>query len=357
MKVLIVGAGPTGLTAALEFARQGVKAEIVDAKDEPSPWSRAVGVLPNSIEILDRTGVGERIVAEGEKFRHVHIQRDGRSLIDLDISKIVGDDLFLIGLPQDRTETLMSERLAEMGVTVQYKTKVTDVQVGEQEATVTFENGETKTYDWVIGADGVRSTVREVLGVAFEGYELDEDWSIADVELASGYDPNTLRAWLLKGEGKERDAMVMVPITNNRVRLVSSTPDSLAALPIPLDVKHVRRSGTFKIPVRQAERYVAGRVLLAGDAAHAHSPVGGRGMNLGIDDGQAAVTAILSNDTKTYAVERKQIARRVIDNTEFIRKTLVSNRPLTVAFFITATWLVQHLRFLQKRFARRVTEL
>lgn len=356
MNILIVGAGPTGLTAALECTRQGIVPEIVDAKDAPSPFSRAVGILPNSLNILQRTGVAERIIAEGEKIRRVHIERDGKSLIDLNVSNILKDEVFLLCLPQDRTESLMSERLKEMGVSVQYGTRVNDINATSTNASVTFENGSTKSYDWVIGADGVHSTVRKKLNIPFEGYELDEDWSIADVELASGYDRSTIRAMLLKGAGRDRDAMVMVPITGNRVRLISSTPDSLAALPFKLDIKNVRRSGSFKISVRQAQRYVQERVLLAGDAAHAHSPVGGRGMNLGIDDAQAAVTAILNQSTYTYEIERKKIAEKVIRETEAIRKILVSNNPLTVALVKIITSLMQHVPALQKRFARKVME-
>jgi len=357
MNVLIVGAGPTGLTAALECKRQGITPDIVDAKDEPSPMSRAVGILPHSLDILDKTGVGERILEEGVQFKHVHIERDGVPLIDLDVSKILDEKNFLIGLPQDRTEALMSEKLHEMGVSVQYGRKVTDIETTNSVASVTFADGTRETYDWVIGADGVLSTVRKKLGIPYDGYELSEDWSIADVELNSGYDPTTIRAWLLKNNRTERDALVMVPIAENRVRLVSSTPDSLRAIPIELDVKSVRRSGTFKISVRQARQYVKGRVVLAGDAAHAHSPVGGRGMNLGIDDAEKAVDAILHGTLDTYERERKKKAQGIIDATERARKTLVSNNPLTYVLVRIATWCVQHVGFLQKKFARGVTRL
>lgn len=351
MKCLIVGAGPTGLTAALEFARQGILVRIVDAKDAPSPLSRAVGILPKSIEILHRSGVDERIIKESVAYTTLHMFRGKQKLLTLPVPTLSDGKHFMLGLPQNRTEHLMSERLKELGVVVEYGQKVTTVTTSEEGAAVTFSDGTSDTYDWVIAADGVRSTVREALGVEFFGYELDEDWSIADVELGSGYEP-VIHTWLLKGNNKERDALIMIPIAEGRVRLVSSTPDSLAAIPMKLDVKNVRRSGVFKISVRQATHYVKGRVLLAGDAAHAHSPVGGRGMNIGIEDAAEAVEAILNNSVSQYEHARKKVAEGVIFSTETARKMLVSNNPFVAVFLRLATWCLEHIPFLREKFFR-----
>lgn len=351
MNVLIVGAGPTGLTTALELVRQGVTPEIVDAKEEPSWKSRAVVVLPRSIEILNRTGVGARLVAEGVQITKAHIHRGNKRLIAVDVPSGI------IGIAQDRTETLMIEQLERSGVSVRFGTKVTSVETSDASATATFQDGEKKTYDWVIGADGVGSTVRESLGIAYEGRELEEEWSIADVELGGDLAYDTMNAWLLDGHRRTRDAMVMVPIEQNRVRLISSTPDSLEALPIELDVARVRRTGTFKITVRQAKEYVRGKVLLAGDAAHAHSPVGGRGMNLGIEDGQAAAYALVHNSMREYESERKRKASAVIRGTEFARKLVVSNNPLVAFGVHIAAWCIQHIGFVRRKFVGNITKL
>ncbi len=354
MKVLIVGAGPTGLTVALELARQGIVPEIVDAKDEPSWKSRAVIVLPRSIEILDRTGVGKRIVAEGIRMKKVHIHRGHKRLIDV---MLPSDELTIIGIAQNRTESLMIEQLEHMGVSVRFGTKVNSVTTSDTSAEVTFNGGEKKTYDWVVGADGVGSIVRSSLNIPYDGYELEEEWSIADVELTAEHDYDSLNAWLLEGEHKDRDGMVMVPIERNRVRLISSTPNSLEASPIKLDVKNVRRTGTFKITVRQAQEYMRGRVVLAGDAAHAHSPVGGRGMNLGIEDGQALATALIYNTVLEYQRERKAKATKVIRITEQARKLITSNNPLIVAGIYIVTWCVQNIGFIQRKFVKNISTL
>ncbi|MBX2866755.1 FAD-dependent monooxygenase [Candidatus Kaiserbacteria bacterium] len=355
--VLIVGAGPTGLTTALELTRQGIVPDIVDAKESPSWKSRAVAILPRSIEILNRTGVGDHLIREGVRITRAHIRRGKRSLLDIDLSKLLDKEEQVIALAQNRTEILMSKQLESMGVSVRYDTKVTSVATSETSATVTFADGTTKTYDWVVGADGVFSTVRDSVHISYNGYELDEEWSIADVEVAEEQHHGTINAWLLEGEHKTRDALVMIPIERNRIRLISSTSDSLAALPLTLDVQDIRRTGTFKISVRQAEQYIKGRVILAGDAAHTHSPVGGRGMNLGIEDGQAIADALVHNTVHTYEGKRKPKATRVMRGTEKARKLITSNNLGIVFGIYVVTWCIQHSYFLQKKFAKNLAKL
>lgn len=355
MNVLIVGAGPTGLMAALEFARKGIFAEIVDAKECPSPLSRAVGILPASMQRLKASGASEQILKEGVYFKNIRIQKGNSMLIDIDASEILSAEDLPISLPQDRTEAIMSAVLKKKGVDVKYNYKVVDIQTDQTEARVTFLDGETKKYDWVIGADGVNSTVREKLGIDFSGYDLSEIWSIADVELNKEYKAESFFGWILDGE--EKDIVVMVPIGARRVRVISSTPDSMAALPIKLDIKNIRRMGTFKISVRQAADYVKGRVLLAGDAAHTHSPVGGRGMNLGIDDACEAVEAIIEGKIDQYNILRRKKGARTIRGTEIIRKALVSNNPIEKILVNVIGYSVRSLGFIRKIFLQRVGRL
>lgn len=285
--------------------------------------------------------------------KKVHIHRGQKRLVDVALPS----DLNVIGIAQDRTESLMSEQVRRMGISIRYGTKVTAVTTSDTSAEVVFEDGEKKSYDWVVGADGVGSIVRRSLRIPYEGYELEEEWSIADVELTAEHEYTSMQAWLLDGEHKSRDGMVMVPIERNRVRLISSTPDSLKASPLKLDVKNVRRTGTFKITVRQAREYVRGKVLLAGDAAHAHSPVGGRGMNLGIEDGQAAAAALVHDTTEAYARERKRKATTVILVTERIRRLITTKNPLIVIGIYVVAWCIQNIGFVQRKFIRNLSTL
>jgi len=355
MKVLIVGAGPTGLTAALEFARQGVIPEIVDAKASPSGLSRAIGILPESIEKLKVSGAGNRILKEGISFKRLSIRYNNKVLVDFDFRAAMESKDRPVSLPQDRTEAIMRDVLKEKGTQVQYNCKVVDVKTDCSGASVTFEGGESKKYDWVIGADGVNSTVREKLGIEFKGYDLPEVWSIADVELGEEYDEGAFVGWLI--DGVEKDILIIAPIGPKRVRVVSSTPDSIATLPIKLDIKKIRRVGTFKISIRQAETYLKGRVLLAGDSAHSHSPVGGRGMNLGIDDAVEAVKSILEGKTHDYNIERRELGARIIRGTEKARKMLVSSNPFAKMFIGSIFFLIRHLKPLRKIFLRNLARL
>lgn len=353
MRVLIVGAGPTGLTVALELARYGVRPEIIEKRAGPSILSRAVGIMPESSDRLRPSGVGEAILREGMPFQKVEFHRGTKRLLRLDFSKAGDNNRTLIGLAQDRTETLMRDALRGLGVEVRYSRIAADIETDSQRALVTFGNGERDEFDWVIAADGAHSTIRQKLGIAFPGYELKHDWSIADVELNGGYDPTMFSAWLTDDGG----ATIIAPIERKRVRVISATPDAIQSLPIALDIRQSLASGSFKISVRQAETYRKGRVLLAGDAAHCHSPVGGRGMNLGIADAVAVANAILTGTTDGYSAERHAIGARVIRFTEAARKFLMSTNKFVRFLLWLAFRLVDRLPILQRALLPRMTQL
>lgn len=353
MKILIIGAGPTGLAAALELAHNGHVPELVERRTAPSELSRAVGIMPITLARMEPYGVSEAILSEAMTIKKVSLNRGTRNLIELDFEKTAPGQDIMHGLPQNRTEELMRDALVNYGGKVRYGYEVTDIETDDARAKVTFLDGREDIYDWVIAADGIGSVAREKLGIAYPGQDLPGVWSIADVDLGDDYDPDRFVAWIQ--EGRSGEFSFLIPIERNRARIASSTPDALAALPVELNIKRVRRTGTFEISVRQAETYQQGRVLLAGDAAHCHSPVGGRGMNLGIGDGIAAARAILDGTTDRYTAERHKIGAEVLRSSEMGRKIVSSNNPLTKALTSCVLKTVHYVPVLQRAMLRLLT--
>ncbi len=325
MGVLVVGAGPVGLSAALGLAELGVNCRIVERRTKPSELSRAVGIMPQTIDLLRPSGAGEAIVAEGMPLTKFRVLRGGRTLLNIDNSGPDFRDAIMTGLPQNRTEEILRDTLAKKDVAVEYGCAVEQISTDDDQASVTVSGQPKARFDWVIAADGMNSTVRQQLGIAYPGFDLSAEWSIADVELEGAFDPEQVTVHI---QGPGELFVLVLPIEARRVRIVSSTSDALAALPVPMNIARVRRMATFTISLRQAETYLRGRVLLAGDAAHCHSPVGGRGMNLGIDDAFAAARAVHSGDVATYSQKRHIIGAKVMKASEAARKMVTSNSRL-----------------------------
>lgn len=353
MNVLVIGAGPVGLSAALALCNRNIACRIVERRDAPSELSRAVGIMPGTIQALERLGIGSGIQTEGMAIHRMTLKQGHKALMSLDVTKgKLGKD-HMIGLPQNRTEEILRDALQRQGVDPEYGVTVSDVATTQDSATVTFEDGTQQTFDWVIAADGVGSTTRKALGIAYPGKDLPDEWSIADVDLSGPFDENGVTVYI---QGNGQFGMVL-PIAPKRARIVSSTSDALAALPEPVHISHVRRKATFTISVRQAEVYDKGRVLLAGDAAHCHSPVGGKGMNLGIADGIAAAQAIADGTTDQYTAQRHAAGARVMAASEFGRKIITSDRFTIKALTRVATWLAGHVPTIGRLFMRNLTQL
>ena len=347
MSVLVVGAGPTGLTAAVELARRGVPLRIVDRREGASGLSRAVGILDSTMEILAPSGVAEAIRAEAVRIGGVVFHAGARPLARLPLN--VDDRSQIYGLPQDRTEAHLAEALARYGVHVNYGCPLVTLTQDADGVTVRI-GGETAHFDRVIGADGVHSAVRPALGLPFDGHDLLEDWSIADVIARDWPDPDWFQMFDLPA-GK---FAVVVPLAPRRFRVIASAPDALAALPVPMQVEKVRTAGRFRISVRQVPRYTVGRVHLAGDAAHCHSPVGGRGMNLGIADAAELAARIARDDLAGYSDARHAAGTAVLRLSERGRRILQSRNPAVRLGFRTLLPLIAGVPPLARVAMRRI---
>ncbi len=354
--ILIIGAGPTGLTAALQFAKNGITPTIVEKRASASTLSRAIGIMPRSLKKLGKN-ITEKIMEESMPFFRINMNIDSKPAMNLNLQGKIKETEVLTGLPQDRTEEIIKEELKTFGTQIKYGTAVTDIKTNDDFAEVWFNDEKaSKKFDWVIACDGVNSTVRNKLNIDYPGFDLENDWSIADVELnGQSYDYAANNVWMKIG--KNYDAVVSLPIGQNRVRMISTTEDCLKTIPIDLDIRKTHRKGNFKVSIRQIENYKKGRVLFAGDSAHCHSPVGGKGMNLGIDDAVAAVNSILQGTTATYSKGRHVVGAKVLNGSEILRKMIMSKNPILKYLMKTMFGFVNSSTFLQKKAMRRISQL
>ncbi len=313
--ILICGGGPVGLTAALELVRRGFAPQIIDDDGEPSPESRALAVNARTLDILEPSGVSERIIEAGNRINGMIFLRDGKEAMRLDLRYLPHRFNFMVAIPQSRTEELLIGRLGELGSSVNWFTELRGfdaTDAGFQCELQAAPGNRDHLCDVLIGADGAHSLVRKSLRMNFDGETEPQVFSLADISLADWpypFDHGVIHS--------EPDRVIgFIPISEGFGRFVSSKPDLLNHLPPTVKVKNVVWESEFKISYRQVETYQSGNAFLAGDAAHIHSPVGGRGMNLGIEDAATLAWLIEQNRTDEYSALRHEIGAQVLKFTQ-----------------------------------------
>lgn len=339
--VLVIGAGPTGLALAASLVARGVTTTVVDQQAAGTNTSRAAVVNARTLEVLEDLDVSRRLVKEGVEAPRFTIRDRGRTLIPIDFSGLPTEYPYSLMVPQSTTERLLLERLEELGGSVQRPRSVTAIDQDPDGVTATFEDGDVIRARYVVGADGIRSIARQQAGIDFEGSVYDESFVLADVKL-TGDAPHdqVILYWATAG------LTVVAPLPDGTYRIVAPVADAPEAPSAEfvqqildtrvgadrLEVTAVIWGSRFRVHHRVADTFRADRLLLAGDAAHVHSPAGGQGMNLGIQDAVAlahALAAVLDGAPDSlldeYSDTRRPIAKDVVAMTD--RLTRLATLP------------------------------
>jgi 2-polyprenyl-6-methoxyphenol hydroxylase-like FAD-dependent oxidoreductase len=343
--VLIVGAGPTGLALAAALQARGVDAVVVDRLTAGANTSRAAVVNARTLEVLEALGVSERLVAQGIPASRFTIRDGHRTLIPVDFSTLPTRYPYSLMVPQCTTEHVLLDRLAELGGKVIRPKTLTGVTQDTRGVTAQFDDGEVVRAQYLVGADGMHSVVRESAGIGFDGGQYGQSFALADARLTGDVtDDEVILFWAATG------LTVVAPLPGGTYRIVApvdSAPeepsvafvqnllDTRAFGPGRVTVTGVQWGSRFRVHHRVADSYRAGRVLLAGDAAHVHSPAGGQGMNLGIQDAialSAALATVLDSGRDAaldeYSATRRPLAQQVVTLTD--RLTRLATLPAPV---------------------------
>lgn len=362
--VAIVGAGPTGLALAVTLASAGVDFVIVDRLAEGANTSRAAVVHARTLEVLDRLGTAQELVARGIRISRFAVRDGSRRLLTVPFENLPTPHPYALMVPQNETESVLLTRLQAIGGAVHRPYEVTSVVQGEDGVTLTMSTGETLRAAYAVGADGMHSAVREASGIGFTGSAYAESFVLADVLM--DWAPGRSEVSLTFGTA---GIAVVAPLPDGHYRVVVTVDDApadpdLALVQQLLDertpgqarVTRLVWSSRFRVHHRLADRYRAGRLFLAGDAAHVHSPAGGQGMNTGIQDGYALGRAFATGALNDYEQQRRPVAQRVVAFTDRMTRIATTRNRFARAARNIALPIVGHLG-LRTKIATELAEL
>jgi 2-polyprenyl-6-methoxyphenol hydroxylase-like FAD-dependent oxidoreductase len=376
-EILIVGAGPSGLALAAELARNGVSNLLIDRQNAGANTSRAAVVHARTLEVLEPLDVVPELHSRGVEVPIFRVRDRDCALITIDFRGLPSAYPYTLMCPQSDTEAVLLQRLEELGGEVVRPCAFTAMRPGEEGASVVVSDadGEHAIHArYVIGCDGMHSTVREQAGIAFDGASYQEGFVLADVHMD----------WPLSREEvslffSPAGLVVVAPLPKDRTRIVA-TVDGASAAPSAAEVQHLLEergprlhrarvrevvwSSRFHIHHRVARSPRSGNVFLVGDAAHVHSPAGGQGMNTGIQDGislaRALAAAVKGDDEAAldgWAGQRHRVASEVVALTDRMTRVATIESRAGQAVRNAAIQFLGHFPPARRAIAMRLSEL
>lgn len=351
-RIFIAGGGPVGLTAAIELTRRGYHPRIIDPDSAVSPESRALAVNSRTLDLMEPSGITEMMLAAGNRVKHLVIRRNTKIIAQIDLTQIPHRFNFMLVLAQSKTEEILTQKLAEMGVQLETNTALQSFTVAEA-INCLLNTGENIAADILIGADGAHSIVRRALGLDFSGETDEQVFGLADVELDDWPYPTDTAVLTIM----DTHLAPYLPMSEGFGRFISTRGNCLNNLPADAKVKKVVWETDFKLSYRQVPTYQSGNVFLAGDAAHIHSPVGGRGMNLGMEDACWLAWLISQNRESEYTNLRHPVGADVLKFTHTFTKFAKSRGPLQDLFFKLGLPILTKLPPLQRNAFNMLTAL
>jgi 2-polyprenyl-6-methoxyphenol hydroxylase-like FAD-dependent oxidoreductase len=383
-EILIVGAGPVGLTMAAELARHGVPSRIIDKADSPSVHSKAAGIHARTLEVFKDMGIVNKILEQGLKGLAVNFNSGSRQIARIPLKQIESPYPFVILLPQSNTEHILTDHLNGYGISIERELTLTHFEQDEERVSTTIEtpDGRKERFktSWLIGCDGAHSAIRKLAGLTFDGSPYEDQFYLADIAVEWNLPYNEIQIFL-----HPKGILVFFPLNDKekRVRFVATvgpddrnhsegdpTIEDIQAVVDERGPGNIRVSdpdwlAAFRIHHRKVPEYRVGRVFVAGDAAHIHSPAGGQGMNTGVQDAynlawKLALVAKGQADAKildSYSIEREPVARHVLKFTDRMTRMVTLKNPVlqTVRNFILS--FVFQLGSVQKKITRNLSEV
>lgn len=380
--LLIVGAGPVGLTMACELARHGVRCRIIDKAAERSQTSKALAIFPRTLEVFETVGVIEPVLNAGMRLHGIRIHNRAEKIAGIEMSSIQSPYPFVLSLPQSETERMLIEHLTSFGVSVERDRELVGLTQTDSRvrAVIRHASGREETIEspWLIGCDGAHSATRHLLGMEFQGAPYDESFVLADVKIEGAISKNYANLFfsdegifaIIAFSSEYSRIIANIPVESREQELPDFTFEEIQAIAERRGPPDLRLSdpiwiSRFHISRRIVSQFRKLRVFLLGDSAHIHSPAGGQGMNTGIQDAfnlAWKLALVVSGRAPTqllasYHLEREPIARGVLNLTDRITRIATMHNPVVQTARNILLPIVSGIDFLEEKIADRLAEL